>query len=80
MTKTKGMSARNTSGVTGVSRHNREDKWCVSISSKNVRYQLGYFDELDDAVMARYKGEQKYGCYNQNGTSAKKYLKDKKLI
>jgi len=80
MTKIKGMYARNTSGITGVSKHNRENKWCASVSSKNVRYQLGYFDEFDDAVMARFKGEQKYGCYNKDGSSAKLYLKDKGLI
>lgn len=47
----------NTSGCAGVSWEKRNKKWRVKIEANGKRIFLGYFDNLDDAVMARRQGE-----------------------
>lgn len=48
--------ANNTSGHTGVSF--RKDKWEARICYKQIRYELGYFDNKEDAIAARLSAEQ----------------------
>lgn len=51
----------NTSGVTGVTWHNGENKWIARInSSANHRIVLGHFNNKQDAIIARLKAENEY--------------------
>ncbi len=49
-------SSRNTSGFTGVSP--KRDKWQAFITYKGVRYHLGVYSKLEDAVKARARGKE----------------------
>lgn len=52
-------SKNNTSGYKGVSK-NKQEKWVAYITIANKRYTLGQFQELQAAVEARKKAEEKY--------------------
>ena len=61
------MSARNTSGVTGVYRDKRRQKWCAQIKIAGKHIHLGYFNNLQDAAAAREKANIKYGFTARHG-------------
>ena len=46
----------NSSGYTGISR--RRDKWDVRICYQRVRYMLGQFEDIDEAIAVRKAAEQ----------------------
>lgn len=77
--KNQKISIRNKSGVIGVKRSGR--RWHAYITSNDVTHKLGIFDNIDDAVRARWEGERKHGfsdcCV---GSSAYKYLNDNNLL
>lgn len=50
-------SVSNNSGVVGVGFHVKSKKWRARISKGNVRYILGYFDTMEEAVEARKRAE-----------------------
>lgn len=50
-----GISKRNTSGVRGVSWHKGKRKWAAAIT-----IHLGYFDNLEDAQIARERAESEF--------------------
>ncbi len=50
----------NTSGVVGVIWDKFRNKWRSEIMYKDKHYYLGRYDNFDDAVTARKKGELKY--------------------
>ena len=50
----------NTSSVKGVSYNRREKKWRTYIQCNKINMHLGYFENFDDAVLARKKAEEKY--------------------
>ena len=54
------MHSNNTSGVTGVSWDSRSSRWVVQIGYKMKRIHVGYYDNFDDAVVARKNAEEKY--------------------
>lgn len=55
--------SNNTSGTKGVCRIN--NKWNANICVNGEKYNLGYFDNLDDAVRVRKEAELKlFGEYN----------------
>lgn len=56
----KGMYSNNTSGVKGVSWDKSKNKWCSNITANKKRYNLGCFDNFEDAVKARKEAEKKY--------------------
>lgn len=69
------------SGVNGVLWHKRGSKWKVGIVLHKKNHHLGLFEDIDDAVMARYIGELIYHReYNYETTLAKKYLIKKGLL
>lgn len=73
--------SNNKSGVTGVYWCKRSKKWCASVKVKGRGLHLGYFLILMDAVIARWKGEVKYGYQTCNTTSsAYQYLKKEGMI
>lgn len=53
----------NTSGHTGVYPHGKSGKWIAQITFKGKTYYLGIFDELEDAVKARKRGEKMYADF-----------------
>lgn len=59
----------NTSGVSGVSYNKSHRKWYSWISHKGIRYNLGFFDNFEDAVLARKKAEQElYGEHSYDNS------------
>lgn len=56
----KGNQSNNTSGVRGVDFFKTVGKWRARISKEGETYNLGYFDEFEDAVKARIEAEEKY--------------------
>ena len=53
-------SKRNTSGIVGVWWSKRKGKWIASITAQGKTYTLGFFDDIEDARIAREKGVEKY--------------------
>ncbi len=56
--KSKKLRSTNTSGYTGVYQNKKTGKWVARITFKNKDYYLGMYDQIEDAIMARKKGEQ----------------------
>ena len=50
----------NSSGVTGVSWHKQTQKWRSRIVVNGTELSLGFYDNLEDAIKARLRGEKKY--------------------
>lgn len=62
-----GLSASNTSGVTGVSWFVSRSKWIAEIGLNGKRLRIGYYDNFDDAVRARREAEKKhFGIFSRN--------------
>lgn len=59
-----GNHCTNKSGVKGVHWFKRTNKWKVEISVMNKSRYLGYYNDFDEAVLARLAGEQ---CLEWNG-------------
>ena len=59
-TVNRGMQSNNTSGIIGVSWNKQLKKWHAYISIYNKRINLGYFDNIDNAIIAREQAEDKY--------------------
>jgi hypothetical protein len=55
----------NTSGHTGVTWRKQKSKWNAYIKHNYKRVNLGYFENLEDAVAARKAGELKYWGVNR---------------
>ena len=49
----------NKSGITGVSWDGTRGKWTAQINFKGVHYNLGRYDNKDDAIKARKEAEEK---------------------
>lgn len=50
----------NKSGVRGVCWHKRFNKWSAYITVKKKVYNLGRFENIEDAIKARKEAEEKY--------------------
>ena len=76
-----GMSSNNISGVKGVCVHKTTKKYQVYVTVNYERINLGLFENFDEAVLARWKGEVKYNFPNCNTSSSSyNYLKKKGLF
>ncbi len=62
-----GIRSDNKSGVTGVSRCSRTEKWVVTISVKGVETYVGRYDTIDQAAHARKEANSKYGFSPTHG-------------
>lgn len=79
--RNKGKQSNNTSGITGVSWHNRDKRWKAQIKVNQKNIYLGYFTTLRPAVQARWEAEKKYNFPNCNtASSAYNYLRDNKVL
>jgi len=75
------LAKNNTSGVTGVTWGKDTNKWHARIKINSKQKYLGYFDNFDDAVMARYNEEVNNPLWTCSVDSpALKYLKENNLI
>lgn len=54
------VTKRNKTGVVGVSWSKTFNKWIANIMVNNKNIHLGYFENFNDAVMARKEAEDKY--------------------
>ena len=52
--------ANKISGCIGVYWNIHKQKWHVRIRASGRRYELGQFKNLDEAIIARKEGENKY--------------------
>ena len=59
--------SNNTSGVTGVVWNKRHEKWQVRIMKQRKNYNLGYFDNFEDAKRVRKEAEIKFGFTKRHG-------------
>lgn len=53
-----GLRKNNTSGFNGIEFHKRRRKWLARIKVNNVSKDIGFFDNIEDAVKAREKAEK----------------------
>ena len=62
--------SNNTSGVKGVGWKKEYQKWCAYICKNYKQTHLGYFDNFEDAVMARKNAEKElFGEWNYNSST-----------
>jgi hypothetical protein len=66
--KNKKAYKNNRSGVTGVSFHNKLQKWRAYIAVNGKLIHLGYFELKDEAVTARRNTELKYDFHPNHGS------------
>jgi hypothetical protein len=57
----------NTSGATGVSYSKNTAKWRARILVGGKQVYLGYFEDIEDAIIARKKAEEQYGYHDNHG-------------
>jgi len=55
-----GQLKNNTSGYKGVTWNKKYKKWRAYIESEGIKYHLGYFENIEDAINIRKKAEQKF--------------------
>jgi hypothetical protein len=60
-------ASNNTSGTTGVSWNSSKKKWEAKIKFNKQTIHLGRFDNIQDAIVARKRGETKYGFHANHG-------------
>ena len=60
------INRNNTSGHTGIYRHNQCDRWCVQITINGKTIHGGLFKEFSKAVEAREALEQKYFLFDKH--------------
>lgn len=63
--------SNNTSGITGVSWDSSRNKWVAQIRFKNNCYNLGRYENKEDAIKARKDAEEKFH---------KKFLREKGIL
>lgn len=64
----KSVRVDNTSGIPGVSFHNANNKWRTKIKYNNVTIHLGYFEDINEALINRRIAEEiLFGKYSPNG-------------
>ena len=58
------ISTRNTSGCKGISWNKKAKKWNAKIMIDGISINIGYYDDLDDAKIARInRANQAFGIY-----------------
>lgn len=58
----------NASGHVGVSWHKSAQKWCAEIHANGVKYYLGIYDDINDAIRARKLAEEIHGFHENHGS------------
>ena len=65
--KNRGMQDNNKSGFTGVIWHKQTEKWMAYIKLNGKQKTLGYFDNLEEAILARQIANIEYGFHINHG-------------
>jgi hypothetical protein len=65
--KNQRLRSDNTSGVTGVIWFKRTQQWKARITVDGKHKSLGYFDDKDEAIKARLRGEIAHGYHENHG-------------
>lgn len=60
ISSTRKVNKNNTSGYKGVSWNKEKNKWYAQIYFKGASYNLGYYDQINEAIKARKEGEKIY--------------------
>lgn len=60
--------SNNTSGIVGVGIHKQSGLWRARISVNKLEKNLGFFNNIFDAVCARKNAEIKYGFHKNHGS------------
>ena len=68
--KNKSLYKGNKTGQSGVSYFKQTGKWRAAISIGKVKKHIGYFDSMDDAIMARKEYEKAHNYHHNHGRSA----------
>lgn len=66
--KNRSLSARNTSGFTGVHYNKVKKRWVASIRVNGKNKKLGRFIKKEDAIKSRKEANIKYGFHENHGT------------
>ena len=61
--------SNNSSGVAGVNYHKGFRKWMARIVGDGKRLSLGFFENKEDAVLARKNAELLYGYHKNHGST-----------
>lgn len=64
------LNCNNVTGQMGVSYFKQTGKWRAAINIGKVKKHIGYFDSMDDAIMARKKYEKAHNYHHNHGRSA----------
>ena len=64
------ISAKNTSGHTGVSWYKRKQKWQAQIKLNHKCIHLGYFCDKEDAILARAKAKAEIHRFNPTNSNS----------
>ncbi|MNK14251.1 AP2 domain protein [compost metagenome] len=65
--KNRKLPKNNNSGVIGVGWNKRSNKWIARIGQEYEIKFLGYFDRIEDAIMARELAEKNLGYHDNHG-------------
>jgi hypothetical protein len=65
--RNRAMQSNNTSGKMGVSWSKSKRKWSSYIKINKVKRHLGYFDNFNDAALARKRAEAQLGFHSNHG-------------
>ena len=65
--RNKSRALNNTSGATGVTWNPKISKWKVRIGVKGKRVHIGYFNNMQEAVLAREQSKIDYGFHPNHG-------------
>jgi hypothetical protein len=65
--KNRTISILNTSGTIGVTWNKANKKWNARVTINGKRINLGYFEDKEDAIKARAKGNIKYRFHKNHG-------------
>lgn len=63
------LTEKNTSGAVGVSWSKSKSKWRAYVKVHSVFKHLGYFDDLEQAALARKAADVEYGFHENHGAA-----------
>jgi hypothetical protein len=65
--RNRSLNKNNKSGCCGVSWMKSAGKWYAGIEVNGIAINLGLYDDLEDAISARHKANNKYGFHKNHG-------------
>lgn len=65
--KNQGIRIDNISGHSGIMWYKKGQKWHVQITHDGVKYHIGYFDKIEDAIKARMEADIKFNFHKNHG-------------